>query len=363
MLVAACLLLLLSSEDAGINSASPHRRAGRILLSSGASSGVKAFRAGERIGVLLSSTEDDTNQRAHGEKRDRHLSTDTVKVFHTIGRLGNHMREWASGIGLAHRNGLDICSAHGGLDLAKCFKGPFPVCTDGERTGVEIDDNYEHNDRLFRFPGEERSDVSIGGYQANYQSFADVRDAVVESYTLLDENKEAALKFLEPYQNKIKIGIHVRRGDKEGVYDVNGYGMTPTSLYFADAIARARQDLADTEQGQLAFFISSDSIDWCKEQEVFQSEDIHFIENMDFLQDSVIFDFAVLMQMDHFILSEGTFGWWAAWLGAWQRGGTVYHSGKNDADLWVDNNGIPGFKAVDGDSHAFYFSVLGGATE
>jgi hypothetical protein len=326
MLVAACLLLLLSSP------ASPHWHAGRMLRSS---------------------TEDGTNRRGHGEGEHRHLA----KVFHSNGRLGNHMREWASGIGLAHRNGLDICSAHGGLDLAKCFKGPFPVCTDGERTVVEIDDNYEHNDRLFLFPGEERSDVSITGYQANYQSFADVKDAVVESFTLLDENKEAALKFLEPYQNKIKIGIHVRRGDKEGS------SLVPTTHYFADAIARARQDLADTEPGQLSFFISSDSIDWCKEQEAFQSEDIHFIENKDFLQNSAIFDFAVLMQMDHFILSEGTFGWWAAWLGAWQRDGTVYHSGKNDWENWVDNNGIPGYKAVDGDSHALYFPVLEGATE
>jgi hypothetical protein len=100
--------------------------------------------------------------------------------------------------------------------------------------------------------------------------------------------------------------------------------------------------------------------DWTQAQ---CAKDIHFIENMDFLQDSVIFDFAVLMQMDHFILSEGTFGWWAAWLGAWQRDGTVYHSGKNDWENWVDNNGIPGYKAVDGDSHALYFPVLEGATE
>ena len=328
MLVAACLLLLLSSP------ASPHWHAGRMLRSS---------------------TEDGTHRRGHGEGEHRHLA----KVFHSNGRLGNHMREWASGIGLAHRNGLEMCAVVVDFpELPTVFKGPFPDCEDREKTGIVLNEDQGDRVRTFRFrDGEEVSDISLTGYQLNCKNFFDARRQVAETFTLLDGPREAALKFLEPYQNKIKIGIHVRRGDKTGP---NWVGRLPTMHYFADAIARARQDFPDAE---LAFFISSDSIDWCKEQEAFQSEDIYFIENKDFLQNSVIFDFAVLMQMDHFILSEGTFGWWAAWLGAWQRDGTVYHSGKNDWENWVDNNGIPGYKAVAGDSHALYFPVRGGATE
>ena len=276
-------------------------------------------------------------------------------MYHNIGRLGNLMREWASGIGLAHRNGLEMCAVVVDFpELPTVFKGPFPDCEDREKTGIVLHEDQGDRVRTFRFrDGEEVSDISLTGYQLNCKNFFDARRQVAETFTLLDGPREAALKFLEPYQNKIKIGIHVRRGDKTGP---NWVGRLPTMHYFADAIARARQDFPDAE---LAFFISSDSIDWCKEQEAFQSEDIHFVEasnEEDTPVPSYIFDFAVLMQMDHFVISDGTYGWWAAWLGAWQRGGAVYHSGRMDYDNWCDNNDIPGFSRVVGDSKTLYYS-------
>lgn len=81
---------------------------------------------------------------------------------------------------------------------------------------------------------------------------------------------------------------------------------------------------------RVKFFIATDDPEWCKTQNVFLQDDVvlrlHKNEN-------ATVDFSILQQMDHIILSYGTFGWWAAWLGAFQSGGTVlYHTTNSTTD-------------------------------
>ena len=287
---------------------------------------------------------------SHNLRRFMTVAYRRVKIEHSQGRLGNKMREWASAMGVAHHNkGMSLCSLKDN-GLSEYFQGPFPVCSDKH---INEKEDYQSNaDDVtgLVLDADDGRDIHLGGYLSNCKNFADIHDEVAQTFTLLDEHKEAAVDFLESHKGKTKVGIHVRQGDK--AHDKHfASEHLPTSQYFADAIAMVRRELEETEPGSsLAFFIASDDIDWCKEQEVFQSEDIHFIEG-----GSTISDFSILLQMDHFVTSDGTFGWWAAWLGAWHRGGNVFHTGKMDADRWCDDIKIPRWIAVNGPDNCKYF--------
>ena len=272
-----------------------------------------------------------------------------VKIDHSRGRLGNRMREWASGLGVAHRNeGATLCSLTDN-GLSAYFHGPFPVCPKDHTTSAY---KTRSNDVTGLVLGaDDGRDILLGGYLSNCKNFADIHDEVAQAFTLLDEHKEAAATFLESYQHKIKVGIQVRRGDK-----TRDKTFLPTVQYFSEAIAVVRREMGGTKsRASLAFFVASDDINWCKEQEAFQADDVYFIEG-----GSVISDFSILLQMDHFITSEGTFGWWAAWLGAWKRGGNVYHTGQMDKDRWCDNSETPRWSTVPGDDNSNW-NVLAGA--
>ena len=52
--------------------------------------------------------------------------------------------------------------------------------------------------------------------------------------------------------------------------------------------------MAGTKSGaSLAFFVASDDVNWCKEQQAFEADDTYFIEG-----GSIVSDFSILLQMD-----------------------------------------------------------------
>ena len=67
--------------------------------------------------------------------------------------------------------------------------------------------------------------------------------------------------------------------------------------------------------------VASNGIMWCKDQPYFNSEDIVFTHS----GPDYITDFAILKSCDHMIMTIGSFGWWAAWLGPHLNGGTVIY--------------------------------------
>ena len=78
-----------------------------------------------------------------------------------------------------------------------------------------------------------------------------------------------------------------------------------------------------TERKRVRFYLASTDIERSKNLQIFSDESVVFLNGQ-----NAIFDFAVLMSCDGMILSSGTFGWWAAWLGAHQREGDVLYFGE-----------------------------------
>ena len=70
---------------------------------------------------------------------------------------------------------------------------------------------------------------------------------------------------------------------------------------------------------------------------VLTSPDVVFTKK----EDSFVY-MAILVVCDHMIITIGTFGWWAAWLGVHQReGAVVIYQGDNMHWEWISNIARP----------------------
>ncbi len=110
---------------------------------------------------------------------------------------------------------------------------------------------------------------------------------------------------IEPVSNAdTSVCIHVRRGDYIG----NGHlSLTPMS-YFEQAISYMRSKL-----GAPQFTVFSDDPQWCREQ--FRGfADVTVPDNSG-RQEDQFREFSQMAGFGHFIISNSTFSWWAAYLG------------------------------------------------
>jgi hypothetical protein len=104
------------------------------------------------------------------------------------------------------------------------------------------------------------------------------------------------------------VGVHVRRTD---------YINNPTYANVIQALPldyydRALTHVRDRLGSDFELFIVSDDIAWCREQPVFQEAQV-FVDLSDTAAPSVE-EFEVLRNCRHFVISNSTFAWWAAWL-------------------------------------------------
>ena len=242
-----------------------------------------------------------------------------LKMLPFGGRLGDQMFMYASTLAVASRYNMDHCMVHSDLHrkaLTTMFAGPFEFCEEGEfdiswngggGSGGQTD--------LTSFSTEEAAQegkaVGIYGFMHWADNFMGIKDRVFKAFTLLPEMQTKADEYLKPYGDAVRVGIHVRRGDKQSM------ASKWNAVYYEKAMDYFRKKYA-TNGKQIIFIVASDGKDWIKAQEVFQKPDVKLIEGTPYQE-----DMAILINCDHGIVSGGGFGFWFAFLGPWQHGGEV----------------------------------------
>ena len=153
--------------------------------------------------------------------------------------------------------------------------------------------------------------------------FNGIKDKLLTELTLKDKSVLPE-NFLKQIRNSESVCVHIRRGDYVNipnyiVCDIN---------YYIDAMNQMR----DLHKG-CKFFVFSDDIEWVKENMPSQS-DIVFVEekNADYV------DFGLMCECRHFIISNSTFSWWAAYLGKAENKTVMtpdkwYNNGENKPQL------------------------------
>ena len=129
--------------------------------------------------------------------------------------------------------------------------------------------------------------------------------------------KEAYL-LNHPIQSNIRksnsVAVHIRRGD---------YLTTGNFLLNIEYFFKGIEEIQMSVVHNLHFFIFSDDIQWCKMQLMEYIETnclkVSFIDEMIPSGEYDTYHFHLMKSCKHFIISNSTFSWWAAWLSEYEN--------------------------------------------
>lgn len=139
--------------------------------------------------------------------------------------------------------------------------------------------------------------------------FHDFTSEVRKELTLKDELSARGKEVLNQINSRVSVSLHVRRGDfaqnkavkkRFGVCSVN---------YYTSAIDCLTSKLRE----EFCLFVFSDDLRWARENIRFRGE----MQFVDAASNRVPHEDLILMAAcEHHIISNSTFAWWGAWLGA-----------------------------------------------
>ncbi|XP_069804059.1 galactoside alpha-(1,2)-fucosyltransferase 2-like [Dendropsophus ebraccatus] len=238
-----------------------------------------------------------------------------------IGRLGNLMGEYATLYALAKLNGRRasvMSDMH--WSLSRVFKITLPIMNHRDFTHTDWIKVPLHDwmSPEYRYIGHEY--VRLTGYPCSWTFYEEVKDKILQEFTFHDHIKQEANNYLSRLQqgrdNVTFVGVHVRRGDYLTIMPEVWKGVLANKQYLQTAMDYFRKKYQNP-----LFIVTSNGMDWCKENINTTLGDIHF--SGDGIEASPTRDFALLAHCNHTIMTIGTFGYWAGYLAG---GETIYLS-------------------------------------
>jgi len=212
---------------------------------------------------------------------------------------------------------------HNGYELERLFGVSIPACTAEERAAIgdvspslfakvrrrlvsRKRTHYRQTRHGFDpMPFSFRGDVYLDGFWQSYRYFEDIEERIRKVFSFprpLDGNNANVL--LE-VAGRTTIGVHVRRGD---YLAVKSLGTVCGAGYFRRAIQSA---MVGATRPLVLFF--SDDLPWC-EKELGSGLDAVYVDwNRN--EESYL-DMQFMTLCDRLVISNSTFSWWGAWLGA-----------------------------------------------
>ena len=250
-------------------------------------------------------------------RKERPDSDAQVNIVNLSGGLGNQMFQYALARQLGRSevqsvvlNPMKIGGLrHYGLDL---LNTSIPVLTADEASHYAAQRSMTHaiTESLPGFVPSvlEPQDAPIVNFDGFWQSecyFQDVAQTLRKEFTLKGP-LPPGVPNLKVLQRPNSVCLHVRLGDylrHEGSF-MGFVGLN----YYQQAIAKMVKRVPDAH-----FFIFSDDLGWC--METLQIEHPHSFINYDPGPAKAALTLSVMSHCTHFVISNSTFAWWAAWLG------------------------------------------------
>ena len=222
---------------------------------------------------------------------------------HLVGRLGNQLFQIASIVGIASKNNAHVCLY--GNEVWKYFTSLPQVCMSAENT-KNLESLSEHGEYAKYHEFKITENVEITGYLQSYRYFS---PNVRSLFKFKNYITDIAAQTLKQFAPKTLVGIHIRR------YELD-YLRNPPIQYFINA-----KYFFSSNYNAVQFIVTCQDIKWCNRQQFLSDSNVYIVSE----QNDAVIDLAILAACDHIILSVGTFGWWAAFLGADAKGGTVLY--------------------------------------
>jgi hypothetical protein len=248
-------------------------------------------------------------------------------ITNIIGGLGNQMFQYAIGRAVAHKNSDILKLDIRGFARYKLHSGYILNAFNIDEKIADINDikrlgyrnrflrrlakmgifNYKKSTFYAEKPEYESKfdekvfsykDVYLYGYWQNEKYFLDIRDILINEFTLKKPIGKNADKYMSLITNTNSVSIHVRMGDYLEL------GWFIGIEYYKRALKCICNKVTDP-----TFFIFSNDIEWCK-------ENLNFIDNPVFVENTAneLEDFELMKNAKHNIIANSTFSRWAAWL-------------------------------------------------
>ena len=270
--------------------------------------------------------------------------TVTASIFQVpeTGALGNKLFRYASMYGIARRSNRTV-KLFPDDSLWKVFVGID--------AGVQIECNHNYttlwekhphkfSPELMELPVE--PDVAICCYLKSWKYFEDyktelkrqlvfhehyhskaremlhrIKEEYLESASFItSQNNGSSQMSHGQFADVTFVGIHARNHDNSGDPTLRGTYQSPSEPYIRNAMRFYQKKFTN-----VIFVMRTNNHEWCKK--TFHRE-LHNSTMFLMPGGSMYEDMAMLASCDHTIITEGTFGWWAAWL----AGGHVTYDKK-----------------------------------
>jgi hypothetical protein len=146
----------------------------------------------------------------------------------------------------------------------------------------------------------------VSGYWQCRKCFEKYSDDIKKFFTFpeLPANFDITLQIRNQSPS---VAIHIRRGDYSDDSIARSIHLVCTPEWYSDAWNSLRKQL-----GECHAIVYSDDVDWVKSNVLLEGN-VFYSDNEDSAE---WFDMASMSKCDHFIISNSTYSWWAAFLGA-----------------------------------------------
>jgi hypothetical protein len=168
-----------------------------------------------------------------------------------------------------------------------------------------IDESCRHS--LLRHPSGKLRTVLLRGYWQDESYFADKRSRIREELTLRKPLPQWAQLVQQKIRETRSVGIHVRRGDY-----VTNRNLTKTYGVCSPDYFRRSVEALSSDPQHFDYFVFSDDPAWVACNLLLPGR-AHIVSGQ--IPSSPEIELTLMKSCNHFILSNSTFGWWAAWLG------------------------------------------------
>ncbi|MEY4332414.1 MAG: Synechococcus phage [Bacteroidota bacterium] len=239
------------------------------------------------------------------------------------GRLGNQMFQYAALKGIAANRKFEYTippknpsiqfDNYGLLDAFNLSTNKNIGWSDSSKIVQESGFNFDAN--LFKNCPD---NVNLFGFYQTEKYFKHIQDEIRKDFIFKDNWLNPCKNFMKQFKDEEVIFLHVRRGDPN-LSDKRGFKWAYVNLQDQHPLQTLEYYIESLKYfpDHMPVLVFSDSIDWCKEQEIFKSDRFMFSEPEDKFEDGALvpyIDLCLMTLCSHAIIANSSLSWWGAWL-------------------------------------------------
>jgi hypothetical protein len=166
---------------------------------------------------------------------------------------------------------------------------------------IKIQEGFQFDPTVFKLP----KNVYLKGYWQTEKYFADIRNILLQDFSLKREINPNCQQFIQKITNCNSVSLHIRRGDYAENQNLNRIHGLCSLDYYQTSVNYLKKQIKEPH-----FFLFSDDPEWVKENLAIEDQTT-IVSGNNFADYEDLF---LMSLCQHNIIANSSFSWWAAWL-------------------------------------------------